>query len=282
MWKLPLPEVETASDDLIRALTLMNDTPVYPITPQEQEEILQLYNSYDALLGQTDETLKAPLFSVALKDALHAAYSEVQEGRRLSSLRSRIKLAAARCPLCGIGPVTDLDHVLPRSKYKALSIYARNLVPACHTCNNKKRTLDGSNPNEQLVHSYFDDIPEEPFLVATASIVNGGLVVDFIIDQINGMSDAVYRRLSFQLQRLNLVARYNDEINTFLSSQETSIEDAFGEQEDAEGVRQFLLRSFTTHTRRFGRNDWRTALLESLSTCDEFCTGGFRRALGTI
>jgi len=45
-----------------------------------------------------------------------------------------------RCPLCGIGTVAHLDHHLPKSRYPDLAILPANLVPACHFCNDTKKS----------------------------------------------------------------------------------------------------------------------------------------------
>ena len=40
-----------------------------------------------------------------------------------------------KCPFCGIGTVSTLDHYLPKSKYPALAITPKNMIPACRDCN---------------------------------------------------------------------------------------------------------------------------------------------------
>jgi hypothetical protein len=50
-----------------------------------------------------------------------------------------------------------LDHYLPKNGYPIFSVFSLNLVPACKCNSKRKETLTGPNPNERLLHPYFDD-----------------------------------------------------------------------------------------------------------------------------
>ncbi|WP_245558798.1 HNH endonuclease, partial [Arhodomonas aquaeolei] len=43
-----------------------------------------------------------------------------------------------RCPLCGHGQASTLDHYLPKSRYPQLAVVPLNLVPCCKDCNTGK------------------------------------------------------------------------------------------------------------------------------------------------
>jgi len=277
VWTLPKPSVEGAQEELKKALTLTNGTPVYPINSEEEKFILFIYDLYDECKGRPNEGLTPSKLGDTLTNALQSAYNQVQKGQRLQFLRDNLKLAAKRCPFCGIGPVTDLDHHLPRSIYKALAIYSRNLIPSCGTCNNKKRAAVGEVPEQQFIHAYFEDIPNESFLQVEVNLSDtGALVAIFKITQTSDMTDELYQRLVFQMERLELHQRYTAEMNNFLSSLEVSFEDAFGEDSSSERLRDFILRTAKSQERKLGLNDWRTALLNGLAECKPFCNGGFR------
>ena len=279
MWTLPKPSADEAIDDLTTAFTKNDGSEIYPLTQSEKDAVKSIYKIYDDSLGRPKAELDGSILSNELKAALYSAYNEVQEGRRLQRLRDRLKLLAVRCPLCGIGPVTDLDHHLPRSRFKGLSIYARNLVPTCHSCNNKKRTVAGETPDQQFIHAYFDALPQERFLIADVSVSDAGITVNFRAEQTANMPQEAYDRISFQIERLNLVERYRPEVNVFLESQKDSFDLVFGAEENADRLRNFLILSARSHERSFGLNDWRTSLFYGLAACDAFCTGGFRKAL---
>ncbi|WP_107487806.1 HNH endonuclease [Streptomyces sp. M1013] len=71
-----------------------------------------------------------------------------------------------RCPLCGRGIATTLDHQLPKSEYPILAITPANLVPACNTCNQRKSSKDPADASEMLLHPYFDELGTSRWLGA--------------------------------------------------------------------------------------------------------------------
>jgi hypothetical protein len=279
MWQLPRPNAESALEELEVALARADGTTEYRLCDAERVAVGAMYARYDELEGRPTPELLGPTLSAALTAAIYSAYSQVRKGGRLENLRNRLKIAADRCPFCGIGPVTDLDHYLPRSRFQALSIYSRNLIPACHECNSKKRTADGRRRLERFIHAYFDVLPEERFLVAVVSLLDRALLVDFRIERTPLLREELYERLQFQVTRLCLQDRYRAEVNVFLASQEVSFLEAFGAERDGDRLRDFLLRSAAALAGRFGLNDWRPALMRGLAGSPEFYSGGFVEVL---
>ncbi|MFJ5835169.1 HNH endonuclease [Streptomyces shenzhenensis] len=71
-----------------------------------------------------------------------------------------------RCPLCGRGIASTLDHQLPKSEYPILAVTPANLVPACGTCNQKKSNMAPTSASEMLLHPYFDRLGATQWLQA--------------------------------------------------------------------------------------------------------------------
>lgn len=61
------------------------------------------------------------------------------------------------CPLCGISGVRTLDHYLPKSRYPALSVNPKNLVPACENCNTGKSSNIFLSEGDRPLYPYGDD-----------------------------------------------------------------------------------------------------------------------------
>ncbi|HDC4368146.1 hypothetical protein SJ090_17790 [Enterobacter cloacae] len=59
------------------------------------------------------------------------------------------------CSLCGIAPVSTLDHYLPKARYPIFSVNPYNLVPACSTCNKGKGSAVISNRGDQTLHPFY-------------------------------------------------------------------------------------------------------------------------------
>lgn len=278
MWKLSLPDYINAVQELETALTYTNGSAKHALTDEEKTCIQKLYNRYETLKGKHEDSFQNNTLSEATKNAIASGYSEVQEKGRLKKLRSRLMLAADRCPCCGIETVTDLDHFLPCSFFKVLAVYSSNLVPLCHKCNNKKRALTNENPDERFIHPYYVEIPEnKPFLVAETSVDEKGLKVNFSIKKVESMNDELYTHLIFQSNRVNLNKRLQKEVNIFLMSIYTSLEKLYNDGESPSfALKDFLLDNYRYFKKKMGLNDWHTALLYALANNDDFCQGGFR------
>ncbi|WP_156374370.1 HNH endonuclease [Pseudorhodoferax sp. Leaf274] len=236
--------------------------------------MLAVYDAYDAARGVANIALTTPEMDAALKQALHDAYDQTQKRRRLKHVREELFSGVELCPVCGIDPPTELDHVLPRSAYKAVAVYVRNLVPLCHLCNHHK--LAGfAEPGElPFLHAYFDQLPDIQFLHAEVRLQDSTLSVTFSIDGLDAVADSLGDKLKNIHIRLNLSERYLAEVNIFLASQAISLHGAYAAG-GSQGVKAQLRAQAQYEIRRFYRNHWRPTLLAKLSTCDDFCNGGF-------
>lgn len=281
MWKVDLPCDKNALEEVRTALTYKDGTPKHTLTPDEYTSLKELYEKYHDLLGIAHEELKGAEFSASTKAAIHDAYTEIQENGRLKSLRSALLLSTNYCPCCGILPADELDHHLPRSVYQLLALYSRNLVPLCHKCNNKKRTVTGINSTERFVHVYYDDVPlDVQFLQMNHSILNNALSFQFYIADVPALSPQLQTQMAFQMKRVNLNTRLKKEVNTFLTSFAVGLKMVYDAKKGAAVVRQFMLQNAAHFKDKFGLNDWRTVTLLTLGNCDVFCDGGFIKILG--
>jgi hypothetical protein len=280
MRTIKAPDYTTALEELKTALTYKNETFKYKLEADEEKIINAIYEEYEKVKGAPSDNFKSNMLSNPTNKALHDAYDETQDGRRLEELRSRILLSVTRCPFCGISDADELDHHLPRSIYQAISTYPLNLIPLCHKCNNKKRTVTGENIEERFTHVYFDNFPDFPLLLADVVIVNDSLSIHFKIEK-NGISDLLFKQLSFQIGRINLNNRLKKECNIYLSSIGSIIETTFGTG-NAESLKDLLISQSNENKRIFGLNDWRAIFLLSLANCEDFCNGGFKAILNKL
>lgn len=275
MILISLPNKYNFIDHLNKAFRYKSGKYKYHITLNELQTILDLYKKYDLLLGQPDDDFKSINLSKQTNDALHNAYNEIQIGGRLSKLREEILLLVERCTYCGILPADELDHYLPKSTYKATSIYLKNLIPICHTCNNKKRTAVNIGGNTSFYHAYFEKFPDEPFFISEIDFSDGTLWANFKLNKDN-ISDDLCEKLNFQINRTDLETRLNKEINTFLFDIKESINDIF-DTNGKNGVVERLLKQSLNYKNSYGVNYWKTVFLIGLSNCNSFCNGGFVR-----
>lgn len=62
------------------------------------------------------------------------------------------------CAYCSQHMASTLDHYLPKSNYKLLSVTPSNLVPCCKDCNTNKTDSVPSSYEDVCINPYFDDI----------------------------------------------------------------------------------------------------------------------------
>jgi hypothetical protein len=279
MWKLSLPSFDDAEDNIITAFTLKGGRMKYAISPDEINDMLSFYASYEKAKGTANASLDCKGLADDFLKALKSAYSEVQEAGRLTALRDRIFINAKTCPCCGILAPDELDHHLPVSKYAVYAIYSSNLVPSCHKCNNKKRTVTGLDPAERFIHVYYDEVPQNhQFLFCDVSIVGQGLVIKLRVEKIPELSDQMFLQLSFQMEKVGLNNRLMKELNLHLSGSAAYIQSDYEVGGKIE-VRKGLLRLAGTQKKMFGINHWRSVMTAALADHEEFCDGGFYEPL---
>lgn len=85
----------------------------------------------------------------------------------IASLRSSAEHLT--CPMCGSFHCGTLDHILPQHYYAEFALFSRNLVPACKCNSRRQDALIGSNPNERILHPYFDECLAERLIAADFS-----------------------------------------------------------------------------------------------------------------
>lgn len=281
MWSIEIPNVDDCLNEIDIALTYVDGSKKYVLDAIEKESISKIYTLYDSLKGRPHIGLAGGDISDETKKAFLEGYKEIQQNGRLAYLRSKLLLSASRCPNCGIGPANQLDHYLPKNKYNLLSIYSHNLIPSCDICNKKKSTHVALNSQEGYVHNYYDIFPTDVrFFIANTYINDDSLKVVFDIVKIADFDDDYYKILKFQIDKLDLNNRLSKEINLFLCSFSIAIEDVYNSG-GKNYVAYFLERNCESFAKKLGLNDWRTALLYSLSKNNDFCDGGFIEILNT-
>ena len=275
MWRLNLPSNRMTMTHIETALTLLDGTQKYPVTVIQKRAIKLLYQAYDNNKGQHGTNLDATHLDPKLLIALEKGYNEIQINGRLTKLREKLLLAAKRCPCCGIGEAVTLDHHLPKDTYQVFSIYVRNLVAYCNTCNNKKRSVTGTDPKKRFIHPYYCPLPElSQFLFAKVSLRGRSLKFDLYIKPVAGLKIQMISQMEFMMNQVDLKNRLMKELNVYFTSIATSIKSDF-ERAGKTAVKKSLEENAKHQAKNFTLNHWRHAVLQALSEHNGFCDGGF-------
>ena len=281
MRNLPLPSRADDRTDLQRAIrqyTYRGALRGHEITTEEVEDVIALYDRYDADRAVACDILKGGNLAQALRDAIYDAYDRTQEGKRLEDIRELLFKGIDLCPVCGIDPPVELDHFLPRSVFKPLAIFTHNLVPMCHSCNHAKLAGFGDTAGTASLHPYYDLLPDVQFLSANIDIKGNGLSVDFAIDLGAALPEGFAERLGTQIAALDLNTRYRKEINTYISGHAIALH-LRSNTNAGNGVRSYLVLQARYEEGLFYRNHWRPVLLRALAEHDPFVNGGFATVL---
>lgn len=180
-----------------------------------------------------------------------------------------------KCPYCGFGQASTLDHYLPKSKYPFFSILASNLVPSCKDCNTGKSAVVASVANDQSIHPYYDSgvFVDSQWLYATVEESEPPSVT-FFVDPPLGWLEVSKQRAFKHFADFKLAKRFSieaaDEISTISDSFSESIENL-----DEQEVRRQLLRKSNAEFQKY-KNSWKTALYQALASSDWYCRVGCR------
>jgi hypothetical protein len=176
-----------------------------------------------------------------------------------------------KCPYCGFGQVSTLDHFLAKARYPAFSILCANLVPACTDCNKGKASSVITEDN-QMLHPYFEgaSIDTYPWLFAEV-IESSPATVRYFIQPPNLWSPALIQRTTNYFKDLNLALRFATEATAEIGELADLLDDL-----GTPDLRYAHLSRVARIERQKRKNSWKAALYEALAKSDWFQNGGYR------
>lgn len=180
-----------------------------------------------------------------------------------------------RCPLCGMGYASTLDHYLPKSKFPQLSVTPLNLVPACKDCNKEKKTAFSITAEGQSLHPYFDHdaFINDQWLYASVEETTPAVIL-FFVQPPDHWDNISKERVQSHFTDFKLDLRYSIEASNHLACLRNSLFlqwDWLG----FVGVKQQLMIEALGHFQQHA-NSWQTAMLQALAKSDWYCNGGFQ------
>jgi hypothetical protein len=176
-----------------------------------------------------------------------------------------------KCPLCGFGQVSTLDHFLSKARYPAFSVLCTNLVPACTDCN-KVKGASVVTPDTQMLHPYFEGtiVETEPWLFAEV-IESAPAVVRYFVQPPDFWPGELNQRVSNYFSDLNLARRFGVEA----AAEIAGLADLLEKLKTWDLIHAHL--SLVAQVEREKRkNSWKAALYEALATSAWFLDGGYR------
>ena len=251
MWTLDKPELSRAKGKDVRELIANSDD----LDESIKKPLRDLYQQYDDQQGRVTD-VQLGTIAADKSEAIYRMYKSTYENRPLAYIRDELTAKVYKCPYCGIAQPNTLDHYMPESKYKALSVCRMNLVPMCGVCNNYKN----AKPYTNFIHCYYESLPTtRPFLVAKVHTVKQRFVVRFDFDS-TAIADAnLEHRLRYQEKEIRLFKRLKKESVVFINTLCRSCEAV-----DTPALKIWLGRRLDDYECMHKKNDWRCAVIRGL------------------
>jgi len=170
---------------------------------------------------------------------------------------------SGKCPICGIGQASTLDHYLAKTLYPTYAVTPDNLVPSCKDCNSNKSNEAINNILEAPLHPYFDDVDNVIWLCAQITSANGILVAQYYVNpQIEEKDPKLYARFGAHLDLYKLRNAYSIQASTEIS-ENTQLWEMVYHQSGKEGLSSYL-EACLNSCDKVQKNTWKTALLRGL------------------
>ncbi|MEU9158626.1 HNH endonuclease signature motif containing protein [Streptomyces sp. NPDC048417] len=194
-----------------------------------------------------------------------------QDGR---AIYNRIKTAPLdeRCPLCGHGVVSTLDHFLPKRMFPALCVDPLNLVPACRDCNHAKGEGLPSGAETTPLHPYLDRVDDDSWLEARVAD-SSPIWLDFFVSPPPAWEQVLVDRARHHFALFGLARLFAVQANRIVSNirrQLTEMLDTGGE----DMVRAYLSAEADSRLAH-QLNGWEGVTYRALARDDAFCNGAF-------
>ena len=261
-------------NDLIARLNNINDRIVFAAKDYEQKAKAQLLYSIPKNNCKNGEIALGEVTKDELKEVYTSHMVEKSKPARAiyDSLLSQAHLG--KCPYCGFGQTSTLDHYLPKAKYPQFSVLPFNLVPSCRDCNTGKSTSIATTAEAQSLHPYFDhqNFIDDQWLHAKV-IQTTPAIIRFFVKAPEQWDDISKARVQAHFCNFNLASRYSVEaVNELVSLRDVLI--SYCQLMGSKSVRNLLEIEANSSARQHS-NSWKTAMLQALVVSDWYCDGGF-------
>jgi len=139
-------------------------------------------------------------------------------------------------------------------------------------CNKFKLAATPKTAEDETLHPYFDDVEDEPWLVAEVVEVQPA-ALRFSVHAPNGWTPVLAERVRRHFAMLRLSYRYSVEAAREIANLEKALTDIFAKAGIAEVRRHLTDVADSCQAAR--TNSWQTATYRALAESDWYCGGGF-------
>ncbi|WP_370277466.1 HNH endonuclease [Pontibacterium sp.] len=239
-----------------------------------KKKIQYYYNHYNSH-NKNIHKIKPRKLCTSEKNTMIDVY-ESYESKAIVDFRDTLFDHISKCPYCGLNETVHLDHYLPKSEFAEYSLFTKNLIPCCYSCNSTyKKTSYEENGSRVYFHPYIDSIDSYEVLRLSIRWIEEGMMLHYGINQSSGLDPDTTQVLKKHFKHLQLGKRYLQLASDYLSDMKPRFNEDYGASSDAAKLKQALESKYKDALSESGRNNWKTALLKNLKNNEQFYNGGF-------
>lgn len=175
-----------------------------------------------------------------------------------------------KCPFCGFGQVSTLDHYLPKSKFPIFSVLPYNLIPCCRDCNTGKLAGYATTMNKQTLHPYYDDFTAEQWLFARVLKIPH-LSMEYYVKPPEDWGNVAKERVKSHFINYGLAKRFSIEASSILADLRNEFLSLSLSPED---IVKELKKHYNVKKMKH-LNSWETAMYQALYQDQWYCNGGY-------
>lgn len=173
------------------------------------------------------------------------------------------------CQNCTINEVSSLDHILPKDEFPEFSIHPRNLFPSCTKCNGHKSVNWRNGTQPIFLNLYLDILPNIQYLFVDLNISASSILVNFTINNVNGIAQNLFSLIESHYSRLNLLNRFKENCHdTIINLKYTILEEK--NHLTKQQIISITEGRITKERIAFGYNYWKSVLVLALINNDDF------------
>lgn len=157
----------------------------------------------------------------------------------------KIRLSQDVCPYCNyfVRKVKQVDHFLPKAHFPTFAITVNNLVPICKECNETKDDYYSIYDDENILHPYYDEIPEDISSFLKCHIVeDGNIGFNFSVKKLDCWSDNTFRKFTKHFEVLKLNDLYRDAFSGDFVETINELKISYKESKELDQVKRTLTR----------------------------------------
>lgn len=175
------------------------------------------------------------------------------------------------CPLCNQRIVSTLDHHMSKQDYPGFALTPFNLVPSCKDCNTDTNVRSMTEPGNQTVHPYFDNVDDSIWLYGVVE-ESTPPVIRFEVRAPDNWEAGKRQKVEYHFRTFKLAQLYTVHAGSELQNIAGDVE-RISQNLGFEGVREELAYR-AAGRRRHLRNTWQGAMYSALAESDWFCSEG--------